>query len=75
MVMVTVVRIGSRGGKDLNISIERAGAHWWHEMVYGASILEIDDGVGSVGSNRFVRQNSDETIFNVNVSGAMIKSE
>jgi len=54
MVMMTVVRIGSGCRKDLNISIKWTTAHKWHEMVYGASILEIDEGVRSVGSNKFV---------------------
>jgi len=44
MVMVTVVRIGSGCRKDLSISIEWTTAHEWHEMVYGASIIEIDEG-------------------------------
>ena len=44
-------------------------------MVNGAAILEIDEGVGSVGSNRFVGQNSDETMVNMNVVTAMAETD
>ena len=73
--MVTVVRIGRLDREDLDVSIERTSAHWWYEVVNGASILEIDEGVVSVGSNRFVGQDSDEPMVNMDVIGAMIKSE
>lgn len=40
-------------------------------MVYGASVLQLDGGLGSAGCKRFVGQDGDETMINVNVIAAM----